>query len=250
MEEEVLNSRKPIRRNKFTPEEDILLTKYVSSYGERNWQYVESFLPNRSARQCRERWKYFLSPNTAEVKKKWTPYEDELLLDKYEQYGSKWSKINHFFKGRTDVSIKNRFHLLQRNHLLRSNTIVKKKSFKKKDVEKSGGNTSKGNHGSKTCSPIKLQNYSKKNAHIMNDTNISDKENFRPNEVEVQSYYVANVPDIPSTSKDSNNSYASDDSSSFSSAAPSTIEIGTRFILELPCPISILCESSSNLHKI
>ena len=116
-----MQTKKPIKRNKFTSEEDRILERYVAKYGDHNWQYTCNFLPNRTIRQCRERWKYFLSPNTIGNKKKWTTSEDELLLNKYEKYGPKWAKINSFFQGRTDVSIKNRFHLLMRNNAINLN---------------------------------------------------------------------------------------------------------------------------------
>ena len=113
-----MDPKKPIKRNKFTKDEDAILKSYINQYGESNWRFIRSHLPNRTIRQCRERWKYFLSPNTGEIKKKWTSHEDELLVQKYNIYGSKWSKICSFFHGRTDISLKNRFNLLKRNHMI------------------------------------------------------------------------------------------------------------------------------------
>jgi hypothetical protein len=69
-------------------------------------------MPDRTARQCKERWINYLSPalNTAA----WTPEEDRLLLEKQRDYGSKWAQIAKFFPNRTDGMVKNRFNRLQR----------------------------------------------------------------------------------------------------------------------------------------
>jgi hypothetical protein len=54
----------------------------------------------------------YLSPmlNTAA----WTVEEDQLLLEKQREYGSRWAQIAKFFPNRTDGMVKNRFNLLQR----------------------------------------------------------------------------------------------------------------------------------------
>ena len=64
----------------------------------------------RNARQLKERWYYYLSPNIN--RGPWTPEEDELLLQLYRQYGSKWMKISNSFKNRTHISIRNRAQFL------------------------------------------------------------------------------------------------------------------------------------------
>jgi hypothetical protein len=66
----------------------------------------------RSVRQCRERWKYFLEPSIN--RGDWTLDEDNLLLSKYDEIGPKWAQISAFFRSRTDIDLKNRFHRIQR----------------------------------------------------------------------------------------------------------------------------------------
>ena len=61
----------------------------------------------RNARQCRERWKHYLSSNRG--KSPWTEEEDKLLLEKMEELGPKWTKIATFFQDRTDIQIKTRW---------------------------------------------------------------------------------------------------------------------------------------------
>lgn len=98
------------RRN-FTKEEDERLFILVQYYGEKNWDYISKMMPFRSARQCKDRYKNYLSP---EINlKPWTKEEDLLLIKKYNELGQKWVQISQFFKGRSDNSIKNRWY----NHL-------------------------------------------------------------------------------------------------------------------------------------
>ncbi|OHS99573.1 Myb-like DNA-binding domain containing protein [Tritrichomonas foetus] len=98
-------------RNLFTEEEDKLLLKYVEMYGK-NWMKISSLIPNRTTRQCRERYLKYLSPDLTHVK--WTPEEDKLLMEKVSIYGNKWNNLLVFFKGRTDINLRNRWMLLKR----------------------------------------------------------------------------------------------------------------------------------------
>ncbi|OHS94791.1 Myb-like DNA-binding domain containing protein [Tritrichomonas foetus] len=61
----------------------------------------------RNSRQCRERWKHYLS--SSRVKLPWTPEEDQLLYNKMEELGPKWTKISAFFFDRTDIQVKSRW---------------------------------------------------------------------------------------------------------------------------------------------
>jgi hypothetical protein len=105
-------NRERSSRSKFSPEEDEQLRTLVAMFGEENWHAVAARMPNRNARQCRERWGNYLLPtlNTAD----WTSEEDRLLVEKCAEFGTKWVRIAAFFPNRTDVMIKNRFHVLQR----------------------------------------------------------------------------------------------------------------------------------------
>lgn len=101
-----------IRKSKFTPEEDKLLTHLVSLYGTTDWNFISSKMISRNPRQCRERWNNYLNPClTAEP---WTIEEDRLLVAKYRELGSHWSKISKFFVRRSDNAVRNRWQLLLR----------------------------------------------------------------------------------------------------------------------------------------
>ena len=100
-------------KNKFSESEDNKLRHAVEQYGTNNWKAVSKLLNGRNARQCKDRWEKYLSPNI-----NWKPFspEDDLLILKcYNLYGPKWMKISKHFQGRTDISIKSRYLLLQRH---------------------------------------------------------------------------------------------------------------------------------------
>lgn len=97
---------------KFGADEDLQLKDLVRKYGENNWTQIAQNMPNRNARQCKERWCNYLSPNIC--KSPWTQDEDNLLLEKYKEIGARWVQIAKFFPQRTDISIKNRYLVLSR----------------------------------------------------------------------------------------------------------------------------------------
>ena len=92
----------------WTIEQDRKLLSWVKNDGPKNWSSCAQFIKGRSGKQCRERWYNTLNPN---VKKgNWEPEEDYLLFKLFNEFGCKWSKINLFFIGRTENSVKNRFY--------------------------------------------------------------------------------------------------------------------------------------------
>jgi hypothetical protein len=100
------------RKIKFSPREDELLTHFVKQYGTGQWNKVAAHLKGRNARQCRDRWLGYVAPNVSNGP--WTPEEEELLIRMYNQFGPKWQRIATFFKGRTDINVKNRWMLMER----------------------------------------------------------------------------------------------------------------------------------------
>ena len=100
----------PSGRQTFTAEEDTYLKFLVFKYGDFDWNLIASMMGNRTARQCRERYKNYLAPNLNSSK--WTSEEDNLLLQKYAEFGSKWTMISQYFNNRTVVNVKNRCNYL------------------------------------------------------------------------------------------------------------------------------------------
>ncbi|OHS99610.1 r2r3-MYB transcription factor [Tritrichomonas foetus] len=104
--------QKKHRKLMFTKQEDEQLRKLVNEFGETDWDLVASYMEGRTRRQCRERWRKFLSPHLNNSP--WTQEEDRLLLERYETFGPKWVTISRSFKNRTDINVKSRFLVLQR----------------------------------------------------------------------------------------------------------------------------------------
>lgn len=93
---------------KFTSAEDAQLKKIVSFLGPKNWTTVASFMPNKTSRQCRDRYVNYLAPGF--IHSNWTEEEDSILAKKYEEFGPHWSRIQNFLPHRTSNSIKNRYN--------------------------------------------------------------------------------------------------------------------------------------------
>ena len=108
-----VTTSKPHPKAKFTKEEDAMLSSIVSQMnGKIYWQEVSNQMPGRNQRQCKERWENYLSPNVNRTP--FTPNEDILLLEKFNEYGTKWVLISKFFNNRSDTSIKSRYLVLKR----------------------------------------------------------------------------------------------------------------------------------------
>jgi hypothetical protein len=104
--------RRPHPKTKFSPEEDELLTSIVREHGSSDWHRVARLIPGRNARQCRDRWLNYLSPDVGNGP--WSPEEEVLLLQKHGECGAAWKHIASCFVGRTDINVKSRWLLIQR----------------------------------------------------------------------------------------------------------------------------------------
>lgn len=107
-------------RTKFSAAEDELLRKTVQKFGPRKWNSIAKHIPGRTARQCRDRFQNYLSPDL--INGPWTQEEDQLLIQKVNEFGPYWSKINKFFVGRSPNNIKNRYN----THLIKIKNQTKK----------------------------------------------------------------------------------------------------------------------------
>lgn len=118
-------------RMPFTSQEDELLSKLVKTYGTNNWQSISTQIPGRNARQCRDRWLNYLSPDV--VNGPWTAEEEELLVEKYKEFGPSWKQIATFFPTRTDINIKSRWNLRERR--IKKESIQMNKALFCKKIE-------------------------------------------------------------------------------------------------------------------
>lgn len=109
----------PNYRLKFTPDEDEMLKKLVLHYGENDWSQISNKMKHRSARQCRERYRNYLAPHI--LNPPWSKEEEELLCQKYREYGPKWAMITKFFSQRSDVNIKNHWASMRNREIRAEN---------------------------------------------------------------------------------------------------------------------------------
>jgi hypothetical protein len=104
------------RKMKWTPEEDHRLRFSVEVHGTDSWARVSSWVPNRSGKQCRERWVGQLAPSVS--KETWSFGEDALLIEEQKRSGNIWAAIAAKLPGRTSIQAKNRWHWLVRRQLM------------------------------------------------------------------------------------------------------------------------------------
>jgi hypothetical protein len=126
---------KLLRRKRFSEAEDQLLRDIVRSGEELNWSEIAIQLPGRTARQCRDRFKNYLSDDV--TFQAWSPSEDEYVMDQYRMIGPRWSMISAHLAGRCAVHVKNRWykHLSRRWPMLPSETPATEEPEKADEVE-------------------------------------------------------------------------------------------------------------------
>ena len=107
------------RSSPWSAEEDDRLLAGIYHYGLSDWQRVSQFVGNgRTRAQCGQRWLRCLDPNMK--KDKWSPDEDQKLLQLVEVHGPHaWAKIAKELGNRTDVMCRYRYthHLSDVNRL-------------------------------------------------------------------------------------------------------------------------------------
>ena len=72
------------------------------------WRDIAHQLPGRVGDSIRERYVNFLDPRLK--KTPWTKEEDDILFQYQRIVGNKWSEIRKCIPGRSENSIKNRYH--------------------------------------------------------------------------------------------------------------------------------------------
>lgn len=110
-----LKLRKYARKQPWTQREDVTLAELVKTHGVKRWSIISSIITNRSAKQCRERWKHQLDPNINTAS--WTHDDEWMLYLHHAVIGNKWTYLINFFPGRTDNSIKNHWNTQMRKRM-------------------------------------------------------------------------------------------------------------------------------------
>jgi hypothetical protein len=92
-------------KGNWTADEDSKLKDAVQMHGGKNWGAISAMVPDRTKRQCNDRWKLILDPSidrSNASKGKWTADEDSKLLDAVQMHGGKsWAAISALVPGRT-----------------------------------------------------------------------------------------------------------------------------------------------------
>lgn len=97
-------NKKP--KKAFTPVEDQQIIFFVNLLGTKKWSLISKYVNSRTAKQCRDRYMNYLKPGLSNME--WTKSEDDLLLNLYRKFGSKWSIKSNYFNNRNQISLKNR----------------------------------------------------------------------------------------------------------------------------------------------
>ncbi|KAH9320443.1 hypothetical protein KI387_015082, partial [Taxus chinensis] len=99
-------SKVGLNRGPWTPDEDLLLNKYIQAFGEGRWRTLPKKAGlQRCGKSCRLRWMNYLRPD---VKRGYiSPDEEDLILRLHRLLGNRWSLIAGRIPGRTDNEIKN-----------------------------------------------------------------------------------------------------------------------------------------------
>lgn len=92
----------------FTEEEDLKLRRLVGVFGENCWRVISLNMSGRTAKQCKDRYFNSLAPNIENGE--WTSEEEDLLREKVETHGTRWSIIAKFFTNRGPNNIKNHWN--------------------------------------------------------------------------------------------------------------------------------------------
>ena len=116
------------RRRLFGPSDDIKLERILRSQEFNGWKNVARQMPGFTPKQLRDRWHNYISPKNSFGP--WTPEEDQIVVQKVKEFGTKWSLIASFLNGRSDNSIKNRW-----NTVLRDECAVNPQKFSQTPIE-------------------------------------------------------------------------------------------------------------------
>jgi hypothetical protein len=97
-----------VNRGMWNQTEDGLLMKAVGQFGCKKWTDVARLVPNRTSKQCRERWCNKLAPNVKH--EPFESWEDAIIVEKQRELGNRWSAIARQLPGRSPNSVKNRWY--------------------------------------------------------------------------------------------------------------------------------------------
>ncbi|KAK4800014.1 hypothetical protein SAY86_025379 [Trapa natans] len=108
-----------LKKGPWTSEEDEILTNYIKRNGHGSWRALPKLAGlNRCGKSCRLRWTNYLRPD---IKRgKFSPEEENTILNLHAVLGNKWSAIAGHLQGRTDNEIKNYWNTHLKKRLINS----------------------------------------------------------------------------------------------------------------------------------
>lgn len=95
-----------LQKGNWSQEDDECL-RYLNLMFGKNWSEISKWMPFRSSKQIRDRYINILDYENN--KHKFTPDEDDLLMNSYLELGTNWNQIASMLKGRSWNMVKNRF---------------------------------------------------------------------------------------------------------------------------------------------
>lgn len=108
------NHLKPgIKRGKWLEHEDKTIL-FMVQQGHK-WAEIAHRLSGRISENVRDRYVNFLDPSLKKIP--WTEEEDAILFENQAILGNRWSAIRKLIPGRSENSIKNRYHNRKNSHL-------------------------------------------------------------------------------------------------------------------------------------
>jgi hypothetical protein len=131
--------------HKWSEDEDKLLKAAVEEYERENkthwnkWVIVANSVPNKSARQCLQRWRnYNMKINNEQATgnpkytREWSSEEDLALKNLVEEHGPKWKKVSQGIPNKTDRQCRQRYIHINPN--LKQTEWTEKEKFQLNDV--------------------------------------------------------------------------------------------------------------------
>lgn len=100
-----------IKKGRWSAEEDYKIKDLVTLYNF-NWAKISKLIYNRTPKQIRDRYINYLDPNLNN--NPFTILENKKIINFVKEYGKQWVKLSKVIRGKSPLSIKNKYFSLLR----------------------------------------------------------------------------------------------------------------------------------------